>query len=274
MSLLQALFLGILQGATEFLPISSSGHLVLAPWFLGWSFDPQQAFIFDVLVQWGTILAVIVYFRHDLLQLLVAGLRSLRGGAAWKEPQAQRAWLIVLASVPAAALGLLLKSLVERTFSSSLAVSAFLMGTALILVVSERLSKFNRSMDSLTWLDALWIGAFQALALFPGISRSGATIAGGLLRGLDREQSARFSFLLAVPTMLGAGGIALLDLGQTGDLAAQIGPLVVGFIAAAIVGFFAIHWLLSFLRKQRLYGFALYCALISLGSFLAYVLRP
>ena len=273
MSLFQALLLGIIQGATEFLPISSSGHLVLTPWLLGWTFNPQQAFIFDVLVQWGTILAVIVYFRHDLTQLLIAGLRSLRGGEAWREPQARRAWLIVLASVPAAALGLLLKSVVEHTFGSALAVSAFLMGTALILVLSERLSKFDRAMDALTWLDALWIGIFQALALFPGISRSGATIAGGLLRGFNREQSARFSFLLAVPTMLGAGGIALLDLGQAGDVGAQLGPLVVGFIAAAIVGFFAIHWLLSFLRQRRLYGFALYCALISVGSLLIYVLR-
>jgi undecaprenyl-diphosphatase len=272
-SLIQALLLGIIQGATEFLPISSSGHLVLAPWILGWSFDPQQAFIFDVLVQWGTILAVIVYFRYELVQLLVAGLRSLRGGAAWKEPTARRAWLIILASIPAAVLGLLLKSLVERSFGSPMAVSAFLMGTALILFVSERLSKRDRSLDELNGLDALWIGAFQALALFPGISRSGATIAGGLLRGFQREQAARFSFLLAVPTMLGAGVIALLDLRQAGNASAQIAPLIVGFIAATLVGFVAIHWLLAFLRQSRLYGFAFYCALISLGSLLLYATR-
>ncbi|TFH35685.1 MAG: undecaprenyl-diphosphatase UppP [Anaerolineales bacterium] len=273
MSLFQALFLGIIQGATEFLPISSSGHLVLAPWLLGWHFDPRQAFIFDVLVQWGTILAVILYFRQDLLQLMVAGLRSLRNGTAWKDPDARLAWAIVLASIPAAVLGLLLKSLVENTFGSSLAVSAFLMGTALILILSERLSKLDRTMESLSWLDALWIGAFQALALFPGISRSGATIAGGLLRGFQREQAARFSFILAVPTMLGAGVIALRDLGQAGDVTAQLAPLAVGFLAAAIVGFFAIHWFLSFLRQQRLYGFAVYCAMVSLGSFLVYGLR-
>jgi undecaprenyl-diphosphatase len=273
LSPIQALILGIIQGATEFLPISSSGHLVLTPWLLGWQFDPQQAFIFDVLVQWGTILAVIVYFRVDLMQLLIAGFRSLRGGSAWEEPLARQAWLIIVASTPAAVLGLLLKSLVESTFTNPLAVSGFLMGTALILILSEKLGRLDRPIESMHWLDSLWIGAFQALALFPGISRSGATIAGGLFRGFTREQAARFSFLLAVPTMLGAGIIALLDLAQTIDAAAQIVPLLVGFCAAAIVGFLAIHWLLAFLRQRRLYPFVVYCALLSCGSILIHVLR-
>lgn len=273
MSLIQALILGIVQGATEFLPISSSGHLVLAPWLLSWQIDQQQAFIFDVLVQWGTIMAVIVYFRHDLWQLLLAGFRSLRGGEAWRDPMARRAWLIIAASFPAAVVGLLIKSTVELTFSSPFAASLFLMGTAVLLVVSEQLGKLDRSLDSLSWFDAIWIGLFQAMALFPGISRSGSTIAGGLLRGFNREQAARFSFLLAVPTMIGAGFIALLDLSQTANVAAQIGPLLIGFIAAAIVGFIAIHWLLAFLRTRRLFGFALYCALLSLGSMLIYALR-
>jgi undecaprenyl-diphosphatase len=181
--------------------------------------------------------------------------------------------LIIAASFPAAVLGLLIKSIVELTFSNPLAVALFLMGTALLLVLSEQLGKLDRSPDSLSWFDAITIGLFQAMALFPGISRSGSTIAGGLLRGLDREQAARFSFLLAVPTMIGAGFIALLDLGQTASAAAQIGPLLIGFIAAAIVGFIAIHWLLSFLRTRRLFGFAVYCALLSLGSMLIYALR-
>lgn len=273
MTLIQALILGIVQGATEFLPISSSGHLVLTPWILGWRFEPEQAFIFDVLVQWGTILAVIVYFYRDLLALFLTGVRSLQNGKAWNDPNARQAWLILLASLPAAILGLLIKSVVEQAFNSPLAVSGFLMGTAALLVISERLSKRDRSMEDLGWFDALWIGAFQALALFPGISRSGSTIAGGLLRGITREQAARFSFLLAVPTMLGAGVIALLDLRQATDAATQLGPLVVGFLAAAVIGFIAIHWLLTFLRQRRLYIFAIYCAMASLGSFLIYVLR-
>jgi undecaprenyl-diphosphatase len=272
-SIIQAIILGIIQGATEFLPISSSGHLVLTPWLLGWDVDPQQAFIFDILVQWGTILAVMVYFRSELLKLLVAGLRSLRGGEAWQDPYAQQAWLILLASLPAAVLGLLLKSIVERTFDNPLAVAAFLLGTAIILLVSERLSKHDRSQADLGWFDALWIGTFQALALFPGISRSGSTIAGGLLRGLDREEAARFSFILAVPTMLGAGMIALLDLREAVDATAQLLPLLAGFLAAALIGFLSIHWLLGYLRRGRLYPFAIYCALVSLGSFLVYASR-
>jgi undecaprenyl-diphosphatase len=273
LSLTQAFILGIIQGATEFLPISSSGHLVIAPWLFGWEIDPQQAFVFDVLVQWGTILAVIIYFRHDLWQLVFAGLRSLRGGEAWFDPLAQRAWLLIAASIPAAVFGLLLKSTVELTFSSPIAVALFLMGTAMLLIVSERLGKLDRSLDSLSWLDAITIGLFQSMALFPGISRSGSTIAGGLLRGLNREQAARFSFLLAVPTMVGAGFIAILDLGKAPNAAAQIGPLLVGFSAAAVVGFIAIHWLLAFLRTRRLYGFAFYCVLLSLGSIIIYALR-
>lgn len=272
MSLIQALVLGVVQGATEFLPISSSGHLVLTPWLLGWQIEQGQAFIFNILVQWGTILAVIVYFRDDLWQLLLAGLRSLRGGEALREPAARRAWMIIAASIPAAILGLLLKASVELSFTSPLAVSIFLMATATLLFLSERLGSLERSMDSLNWTDAIWIGFFQALALFPGISRSGATIAGGLLRGLNREQAARFSFLLAVPAMLGAGFIALLDLGQAADAAEQVGPLLVGFLTAALVGFAAIHWLLSFLRTRRLYSFAIYCAVISLGSIMIYAL--
>ena len=240
---------------------------------MGWKFDPQQGFIFDVLVQWGTILAVIIYFREDILALFRAGIASLGSRAVWQDPQVRLAWLLVIASLPAAILGLLFKSLVVSAFDSPLAVSAFLMATALILFLSERSSRLDRSLERLGWLDALWIGAFQAFALLPGISRSGATIAGGLLRGLKREQAARFSFLLAIPAMLGAGVLALLDLSQAVNLAAQVGPLVVGFISAAIVGFIAIHWLLSYLRQRRLYPFAIYCALISLGSFLIYALR-
>jgi undecaprenyl-diphosphatase len=272
LSLFQAFVLGVVQGATEFLPVSSSGHLVLAPWLLGWRLDPGPAFIFDVLVQWGTIAAVMVYFRVDLWELCTAGVRSLRGGEAWREPMARRAWLILAASLPAAVLGLLIKSTVEIAFSSPLAVAVFLMGTSLLLTVAEWTGKRERKLDSLGWLDAIVIGLFQALALFPGVSRSGSTIAGGLLRGMAREQAARFSFLLAVPVMLGAGLVALLDLGQAANAAAQTGPLLVGFVTAALVGFAAIHWLLTFLRTRRLYGFAIYCALLSLGSLLIYAL--
>jgi undecaprenyl-diphosphatase len=273
MTLVQALILGIVQGATEFLPISSSGHLVLVPWLFGWDFEPKIAFVFDVLVQWGTIAAVITYFWRDLLTLARAWLVGLWNRRPFDEPQARLAWLLLLATLPAAILGLLLKSTVESTFDRPLTVSFFLLGTAALLYFAERGSRPFKSVPVLTWIDSLWIGLAQALALFPGISRSGATIAGGLFRGLERGEAARFSFLLSVPTMLGAGLIALADLFNSPSAAQQIVPLLTGFLAAALTGFLAIRWLLRYLQRRRLYIFSIYCLVLALGGFALYALR-
>jgi undecaprenyl-diphosphatase len=269
----QALLLGIVQGATEFLPISSSGHLVLVPWLLNWDLDPSSAFIFDVLVQWGTILAVILYFRRDLLNMIAAVLRGISRRRPFEETEARLAWLILLASVPAAVLGLLLKPVVEQAFDSPLAVSFFLLATAGILFLSERLHQADKPLKALNWADSLWIGLAQALALFPGISRSGSTIAGGLIRSLGREDAARFSFLLAIPTMLGAGTIALVDLSSIPDPGSQLLSLVIGFASAAIVGMAALHWLLSYLRNHSLDVFAIYCTVVGLGGLILYAIK-
>jgi undecaprenyl-diphosphatase len=273
MNLIQALILGIVQGATEFLPISSSGHLVLVPWLFGWEFDPKAAFVFDVLVQWGTIVAVIGYFRHDLFELGRAWLLAVWKRQPFEDPQAKLAWLLLVATLPAALLGLLLKSTVERTFDQPLTVSFFLLATAALLYFAEHGSRPFKSMTAIAWADSLWIGFAQSLALFPGISRSGATIAGGLFRGLEREEAARFSFLLSVPTMLGAGLIAIIDLFNTANPLEQIGPLLVGFLAAIMTGWVAIHWLLRFLQHRKLYAFSVYCILIAVGGIALYALR-
>ena len=272
MTLFQAILLGVVQGATEFLPVSSSGHLVLVPWFFGWSFEPRTAFIFDVLVQWGTILAVLLYFRRDLLEIGLAWVRGLAGGRPFEDLYSRLGWMILLASIPAALIGLVFKSTVESTFTQPAAVSAFLLLTAGLLLASERLHRQSRELGSLSWLDSIFIGFAQALALFPGVSRSGSTIAGGLIRGLDRTDAARFSFLLAIPTMIGAGLIALLDLKSAANASAQIAPLIAGFLAAAVVGFASIHFLLSYLRKHRLTIFAIYCLLVGLGGLFGYAL--
>lgn len=273
MTLLQALVLGIVQGASEFLPISSSGHLVLVPWLLGWDLDPQAAFIFDVLVQWGTTLAVVIYFWKDLWRLLRAAWRGLRTRAPLREPESRTAWWVVLASLPAAALGLGLKSLVQAAFGSPQAVSLFLLLTAALLLVGERIGRKTKDLPALSALDALLIGFAQALALFPGVSRSGATIAGGLMRDVEREPAARFSFLMSVPVMLGAGAVALRDLAQMSDPFAHAGTLLVGFLSAAVVGFAAIHWLLRYLSRHPLTLFAAYCAFIGFGGLLLYAAR-
>jgi undecaprenyl-diphosphatase len=273
MTPLQALILGIIQGATEFLPISSSGHLVLVPWLLNWDLDPATAFIFNVLVQWGTILAVILYFRRELLSMITAVLRGISRRRPFEGTDARLAWLILLASVPAAVLGLLLKPAIVKAFDSPLAVSFFLLVTAGLLFISERLHRADKPMKALNWVDSLWIGLAQALALFPGISRSGSTIAGGLLRSLKREDAARFSFLLAIPTMLGAGTIALLDLSSIPDPGSQLLSLFIGFASAAIVGMATIHWLLSYLRRHSLDIFAIYCTVVGLGGLILYAIK-
>jgi undecaprenyl-diphosphatase len=264
MTVFQALILGIVQGATEFLPVSSSGHLVLVPWLLGWHLDPQAAFVFDVLVQWGTLLAVIAYFWQELVDLVRAAVLGLLHGHPLESAAARMAWLLVLASLPAAVLGLAFKDQVEAAFSQPVMVFGFLFVTAALLTISEWLGHRSRTMDSLRWTDALWIGFAQVLALLPGVSRSGSTIAGGMTRNLRRPDAARFAFLMSVPIMIGAGLVALRDLIRLPDAGAQAGNLAVGFLAAAVVGYLAIRWLLRYLSHRPLTVFIAYTAAVGL----------
>ena len=269
MTLLQAFILGVVQGLTEFIPVSSSGHLVLVPWLLKWDLEPQAAFVFDVLVQWGTLLAVIVYFRKDLKAITSAVLSSLRNRDQPLSPDARLAWLVALSTIPALFAGLLLKSLVEDAINSPKAVFIFLLITGGLLFLGEKLGRRFKSMTDISYADAIWIGIFQIFSLFPGVSRSGATISAGLLRGIKRDTAARFSFLMVVPIMIAAGFIALIDLATIPDALSLIGTLIIGFIVAAIVGYISIHWLLKFLSERSLYYFSVYCLLIGLIGILA-----
>ncbi len=269
MTLLQAFILGVVQGLTEFIPVSSSGHLVLVPWLLKWDLEPQAAFVFDVLVQWGTLLAVIVYFRKDLKAITIAVLSSLRNRDQPLSPDARLAWLVALSTIPALFAGLLLKSLVEDAINSPKAVFIFLLITGGLLFLGEKLGRRFKSMTDISYADAIWIGIFQIFSLFPGVSRSGATISAGLLRGIKRDTAARFSFLMVVPIMIAAGFIALIDLATIPDALSLIGTLIIGFIVAAIVGYISIHWLLKFLSERSLYYFSVYCLLIGLIGILA-----
>jgi undecaprenyl-diphosphatase len=272
MTLIQALVLGIVQGATEFLPISSSAHLVLVPWILQWKLDPTEPLIFNVLVQWGTLLAVIFYFRHDLHILTRAVWQGLCSRKPFHDPEAKLAWLVAAASIPATIVGMVFKKHVSQTFENPTAVSFLLLVTAAVLFISERIGKPDRTLDSLSLRDSLWIGLAQASALFPGISRSGATIAAALLCRLQRPHAARFSFLIAIPVMIGAGLVAVLDLIKHPDGNSQIMALIVGFLAAVIVGYFAIRWLIHFLSQKSLSVFALYCAVVGgLGVLLSVI---
>jgi undecaprenyl-diphosphatase len=273
MSLLQAVLLGIVQGLTEFLPVSSSAHLVLVPWLLGWSFDPDAAFVFDVLVQLGTLAAVIVFFWKDLVALVTAAVRDAFRRQPLASPEARLAWLIVLATIPAAIAGVLFKGIVEQAFDSPLVVCICLLGTAAILFTADRLGRPVRALVSLRVPDAIWIGLAQVLSLLPGISRSGSTISAGILRGLDRREAARFSFLMSVPVMLGAGLIAGIDLARLPDLPAVLPPILIGALGAAITGYLAIRWLLAFLVRRPLTIFAIYCTIVGLGGILLALVR-
>jgi undecaprenyl-diphosphatase len=261
MSLLQAIILGIIQGLTEFLPVSSSAHLVIVPFLLGWQIPADQSFPFDVLVQMGTIVAVIVYFRKDLWGIVVAFVRGLLERRPFADPQARLGWLLIVATIPAGLAALTIKDQVEAAFNSPAATGAFLLVTAVLLAAAERIGHRSRPFSSIGWLDAIWIGLAQAVALFPGISRSGSTIAGGMARQLDRPAAARFSFLMSVPVMLAAG------------LSSFLPSMAIGFVTAGVVGYLSIRWLLSFLVRHSLDVFAIYCAAFGLLTLAVYFLR-
>jgi undecaprenyl-diphosphatase len=263
--LLQAIVLGLVQGATEFIPVSSSGHLVIVPWLLGWE---KPSLLFSTVLHWGTLLAIALVFWRDFLNIIVASLRSI-GQRSLADPNARLGWYIVAGSIPAALTGLLLKDQIEGLFASPAAAGGFLLVTAALLIGSEQLARQRhrrKTTDRLTWTDAIVIGLAQAIALAPGISRSGSTIAAGLARGVRREDAARFSFLLGTPAFLGAG---LLELGDAlaadpAVVAAQLPMLLVGFLFSALSGFVAIRFLLAYLRNRTLYVFAIYCILMAM----------
>lgn len=259
MTLFQSIFLGILQGLTEFLPISSSAHLVLVPHLLGWKFPPSEAFVFNVLVQVATLMAVFTCFWQDLRSIFVAFISALWHREPFTNAQARLGWYLLLGSLPAGLIGYALKDSVERAFNSPIAIAIFLLLTATLLLGAEQLTRRNRTLDNITGKDAIWIGLFQAMAIFPGISRSGATITGGMTRGLERSAAARFSFLLSLPITLAAGLLASLDLLKIPNFFRLIPIFIPGLLAAALTGYLAIRWLLRYLNHHSLIIFAIYC---------------
>lgn len=258
MTIWEAIVLGIVQGATEFLPISSSGHSVLVPAVFGLA-EPDLTAV--IIAHQGTLLAVLAYFWRDVVGIVRGVLRGLAARAPLGNPEARLGWLIVWGSLPAAVVGLLFEERFEQLFADPRWSAGFLVITALLLVLGERLLSGGKRMAGIGWVDALIIGLFQMFALFPGLSRSGSTIVGGLLRGLNRETAARFSFLLGIPAIVGAGLLGLLDIAAAD---APLLPLAATFLAAFLVGIVCIHFLLQWLRTRRLYLFAVYCATVGI----------
>jgi undecaprenyl-diphosphatase len=257
MNIFQAFILGIIQGLTEFIPVSSTAHLLITDYLLKINPKDAAAFAFNVLVQLGTTLALIIYFWQDLLALLKAFFAK-----PFSTPENRLAWYILIATIPALLAGVLLKKLVADLFGMPLTAAAIrLFAAAVLLTLAERFGTRTRKLEAMTWLDALFIGVMQVISVFPGASRSGTTISGGMFRGFDRPAAARFAFLMSVPIMLAAGGYETLDLLKHGSGLGDFLPLIaVGFITAGIVGWLSIKWLLGYLSKHSLYSFAIYCA--------------
>ena len=247
-----------MQGATEFVPVSSSAHLVLVPWLLGWE---HPGLLFDTMVHWGTLLGLLVYFRHDIMELAAAWWNSvLRRQLV--SPEAKLAWLIILGTVPAALMGGIWEDYFEELFSSPMKVSSLLMVVGIIMLLGEKLGRRIRGIDTVSPTDALLIGIAQGCAIAPGISRSGITIATGLFRGLERRDAAKFSFLLGIPIIFGAGLTQLRHIPEVVNSGSDLIYIAVGFASAAVSGYLCIRFLLSYLRHNRLYPFVVYCWLL------------
>ncbi|AWM41286.1 Undecaprenyl-diphosphatase [Gemmata obscuriglobus] len=269
MPIWEAVLLGIIQGLTEFLPISSTAHLLVARNLLGHE-KPEDAF--TVVIQLGTLVAVFVYFRSDIAKMLRGLVADVRARRLASTPESRLGWFIVLGSVPVVGAGFTLKKWLKVTFFNPTSIAIVAIAFALLMALSEwwaarRAGRGQppRAETEITWFDALWIGAFQALALMPGGSRSGTTITAGLFAGLSRSAAARFSFLLSLPAILGAGLKEMYDERATLLASEQLRALVVGLLVSALVGYFAIAFLLSFLKRYSTSAFVVYRLLLGVG---------
>jgi len=262
---LHAFVLGILQGLGEFLPISSSGHLIAVPWLLGW---PDSGLAFDVALHLGTLAAVAAAFWKDWVRLLTAGVKGVVSGKPLADPDSRLLFYIALATVPGAIAGKLLEEWAESTFRSPALVAVMMALMGVVLWVADRRANRVPGDEHVSLRDALLIGFAQALALVPGTSRSGATISMALFLGMRREAAARFSFLLALPITAGAALLKVPHLFRAGG---ETGPVLIGMLAAAVSGFLAIRFLLSYVRTRDYLPFVVYrfaFAAVVLGAIL------
>jgi undecaprenyl-diphosphatase len=257
--IVQALVMGIVQGLTEFLPVSSSGHLIVVPFLLGWDDPFITSLAFSVMLHLGTLVALLIYFRSDWLRLIPAGLAVLRDRSFRGDPDRRLAWLLLASTIPAAIVGVVLNDVIESSFRQIGLVALMLVVGGVVLWLADRWGRRDRAIPDVTFPIALGIGAAQALALIPGISRSGISISAARLAGLDREAAARFSFLMATPITAGAGLVEARQLltGEAG-VDVSVGPLLVGMVAALVAGLVAIHVLLRYVRTRSLDIFVWY----------------
>jgi undecaprenyl-diphosphatase len=257
--ILQALVMGIVQGLTEFLPVSSSGHLILVPYLFGWDDPFITSLAFSVMLHLGTLVALLVYFRADWLRLIPAGLAALRDRSFAGDPDRKLAWLLVAATIPAAVVGFLFSDVFESGIREPALVAGTLVLGGVILFIADTVGGERRTVNDVTVPVATGIGVAQALALIPGISRSGISISAGRFAGLDRPSAARFAFLMATPITAGAIVFEARKL-LTGEAGVQVetSALIVGLVASLVSGFAAIHFMLRYLRTRSLRIFVWY----------------
>src|SRR5262245_1904753 len=258
-TLFQALVMGVVQGLTEFLPISSSGHLILVPFLFGWKDPFITSLAFSVMLHIGTLAALLVFFRAEWFRLVPAGLATLRDRSFRGDPDRKLAWLLVAATIPAAVAGFLLNDLIEEQIREPGLVALTLVIGGAIMWLADHWGSQTKDVDDVTFPIATGLGVARAIALVPGISRSGISISAARFAGLNREAAARFSFLMATPITLGAAifEIRKLITGEAG-VAVELGPLVVGMVAAFVSGMLAIGFLLRYLRTRSLNVFVAY----------------
>jgi undecaprenyl-diphosphatase len=265
MSLIQVIILGAVQGLTEFLPISSTAHLALTPWFFGWA-DPGLGF--DIALHLGTLVALLLYFRVEWLRLAQGGVALLRGKRG--DPHGRLTVFLVLATIPALIAGALLSDFADRSLRHPLVIASALIVLALALVAAERFGSRQTKMENISTADALAVGCAQALAIIPGVSRSGVTITAGLFRGLTREAAARFSFFLSTPVIAAAVSKAMVDGARHGFPAVETSALIIGVVVSGIVGYLSIAFLLRFLATHSTHVFIYYRIVLGLVVIAAY----
>ncbi len=256
MPLYQVVILALIQSVTEFLPVSSTAHLALAPWLLGWK-DPGLTF--DIALHLGTLAAIVAYFFRDWLQIVAEGfgLHNMQDPEISRNPRLL--WFIAVATVPVGAAGYAFNKQAETTWRNPLLMGAMLILVGLFIYVAEKIATLKKSIGDIRWRDAIWIGLSQALAVVPGTSRSGVTISTGLIRNLDRPAAARFSFLLSTPALAAAAAKAAWDLHKEGGIPHEMRlPFLVGVVVCAVAGWAVIAFFLRFLRNHSLRFFVYY----------------
>lgn len=266
---LQAIILGLIQGLAEFLPISSSGHLALLQYFFGINGD--SVLLFAVLLHLGTLISVFVVYWHDIVQLVIELVRCIADICTGKGPRIninptrRLGFMIIVATIPTGIIGLAFNKTFESFYSSLIAIGIGLLITGFILMIAEKMGRGKKNVDRMKFRSAVFIGIMQGIAITPGISRSGSTLFGGLITGLDRAFAVKFAFLISIPSILGSVVTEMPDALKAGTSGMPIGPIIVGVVVAAISGFVAIKAMIKLVSNKKLSGFSYY--VWALGAF-------